>query len=480
LERAIERFESAWQQGHWPIMENYLPPANPERRAALIELVHTDLECRLKAGATVRVEGYLARYPELAEERSVVLDLITAEFALRCRRESGLAVEVYARRFPAYAEDLFLRLQPSSRSVLEPGRPILLGSQFGAETPPPVPVHSIAGLVEAIDVYRLLPPEQRAELTGIQGAFSEPQALARDLLQRGWLTPLQINRLFQGRAGELVLGPYCLLERLGAGGMGQVFKARSEDLDSPVAVKLLRKDLVRYPLAVRRFRREIRAIAKLAHPNVVLALDIGQVEGTYFFVMEYIEGIDLARLLKQFGPPGIPRACEYIRQAALGLQHAHERGLVHRDIKPSNLIVRPADGTVKLLDLGLARLILPPEEGDQSSTLTREGTVVGTPDYMAPEQTLNAHAADIRSDIYSLGCTLYQLVTGKLPFPGKNLAEKLLNQQVQEPRPVRQLRPETPTEVAAILHHMMAKQADERFQTPAEVATALAPWSARQ
>ncbi len=229
---------------------------------------------------------------------------------------------------------------------------------------------------------------------------------------------------------------------------------------------------------MRRFRREIRAIAQLAHPNVVHALDVGEIDGVHFFVMEYVEGIDLARLLKQFGPPPLARACAYVRQAALGLQHAHERGLVHRDIKPSNLIVRLEDATVKLLDLGLARLVLPPDEAtDQSSTLTREGTVVGTPDYMAPEQTLNAHAADIRSDIYSLGCTLYHLLTGKLPFPGKNLAEKLLKQQVQEPRPVEDLRPDTPPELRAVLRKMMAKQAEDRYQTPKEVSAALEPWS---
>jgi serine/threonine-protein kinase len=172
-------------------------------------------------------------------------------------------------------------------------------------------------------------------------------------------------------------------------------------------------------------------------------------------------------ILEHYLPPAEPD-----RRAAL-------IELVHRDIKPSNLIVRLEDATVKLLDLGLAHLVLPPEETDQSSTLTREGTVVGTPDYMAPEQTLNAHAADIRSDIYSLGCTLYNLLTGTVPFPGKNLAEKLLKQQVQEPRPLEQLRPEAPVELRTVLWKMMAKQAEERYQTPGEVAAALEPWSGR-
>ncbi len=243
LERVIDRFEHAWQQGQWPVLEHYLPPPGPDRRAALIELVHTDLECRLKAGARVRVEGYLARFPDLAQDRSVVLDLIAAEFDLRSRREPELSAEEFCRRFPLHADALVSRLRSSSQALEEPGRPFLRGSQFRNEPPAPS-IDSVDALVEVLDAYRLLQPGERQDLAQLLGGVSEPQALAREMVQRGWLTPLQVNRLFQGRGRELVLGPYYLLERLGSGGMGQVYKARSLDLDRMVAVKLLRKDLV--------------------------------------------------------------------------------------------------------------------------------------------------------------------------------------------------------------------------------------------
>jgi tRNA A-37 threonylcarbamoyl transferase component Bud32 len=480
LDGIIERFEGAWQQGNWPVLEEYLPAAGPQRGPVLIELVHTDLEWRLKAGVVVRVESYLARYPELAADPSVALDLIAAEHELRRRGETDLSLENYRERFPQYGEELAARLRASARSLGGPDRPAYRDAPLAGGGPADPPIDSVAVLVGLLDAYQLLPGAQRDELGTFQGAFNEPQALARELLQRGWLTPLQINRLFQGRGRELRLGPYSFLERLGSGGMGQVFKARHDDLDQLVAVKILRNDLMRHPLAVRRFRREIRALIQLAHPHIVMALDTGEIHQVHYFAMEYVEGIDLGRLLNQFGRLAIGKAGDYARQAALGLRHAHERGLIHRDVKPSNLILRLEDGVVKLLDLGLARLILLPEGGEHSSTLTKEGAVVGTPDYMAPEQVLNAHGADARCDLYSLGCTLYHMLTGCTPFPGKNMAEKLLKQQVAQPRPVEELRQDTPAELAAIVRKLMAKEPEERFRTAAAAASALAAFGERR
>lgn len=351
--------------------------------------------------------------------------------------------------------------------------------------------------LEALRTFRLLEPAQLDEVARMLGRFADPRALAKELIQRGWLTPYQINQLFLGRGTDLLLGSYVLLERLGEGGMGAVFKARNWKLGKIVAVKVIRKDRLSNAQAVRRFHREIRAAAQLNHPNIVLAFDADEVGGTHLFVMEYVQGIDLGRLVQAQGALPIDQACEFIRQAALGLQHAFESGLVHRDIKPSNLLVtrssvlaaQPVGGpsgrglsgpqsgvsirsVVKVLDLGLARS---DSGGDDSScgTLTQEGTLMGTPDYIAPEQALNSHMADIRSDLYSLGCTFYFLLTGQVPHPGGTMTDKLLRHQLQEPTPLERLRPEVPPGVAAVIRKLLAKQPAERYQTPAELAADL-------
>ncbi|MCS6852128.1 MAG: serine/threonine protein kinase [Gemmataceae bacterium] len=360
-------------------------------------------------------------------------------------------------------------------------------------------IQTVAQLVEAIRVNRLLEQAQLDELPAIQARFSEPRALAGYLIQQGWLTPYQVNQLFHGHGSDLVLGQYVLLERLGEGGMGHVFKGRHVHLGRIVALKIIRREHLADAEAVRRFRREIQAAAQLSHPNVVMAYDADQVGDTHFFVMEYVEGISLTRLMKEHGPPPIPVACEYIRQAALGLQHAHEKGLVHRDIKPGNLLVTrveandwrvegatpylpaqvggwPTQGAlVKILDMGLARLYLPEQTAQaRDSQLTQRGQVLGTPDYMAPEQAIDPHAADIRADIYSLGCTFYYLLTGQVPFPGGTGMEKLLRHRTEEPTPVEALRPEVPPGLGALVRRLMAKRASDRPQTPGEVADILA------
>jgi serine/threonine protein kinase len=334
---------------------------------------------------------------------------------------------------------------------------------------------STASLVDALRQYRLLDPAQLQELPALQARFPDPKALARELIQRGWLTPYQANQLLQSKGQELVLGSYLLLERLGEGGMGQVFKARHRNLGRTVAVKLIRKERLDNPAAIKRFEREVRAAAALNHPNIVHAYDADQIGGTHLLVMECIEGAtDLNRLVKQNGPLPVEQACEYIWQAALGLQHAYERGLVHRDIKPHNLLLTADGKAVKMLDMGLARLDHPGAEDDKSSTMTQEGAVMGTPDYIAPEQALASHTVDIRGDLYSLGCTFYFLLTGKVPFPGGTFTEKLLKHQLEQPVPVEQVRADVPPVVAAIVRQMMAKKPEERHQTPAELAAALA------
>jgi serine/threonine-protein kinase len=347
---------------------------------------------------------------------------------------------------------------------------------------------SLIDFFEALCRYHLLVPEQLDEVTRVLWPRSaDPRALAKELIQRDWLTPYQVNQLFQGRGDSLVLGQYVLLERLGEGGMGHVFKARHHGLGRVVALKLIRKDRLTSTDAVRRFRHEIQAAARLCHPNVVQAYDADEINGQHFYIMEYVPGTDLAKLVRRSGALPVPKACAYVRQAALGLQHAHDMGMIHRDIKPGNLLLttrpggggRPPEEVVKVLDLGLALICRADGDGDSSASsssgeLTREGVVMGTADYIAPEQALNSHDVDIRADLYSLGCTLYYLLAGRVPFPGRTTAERLLKHHLHEAQPLDQFRPGLSPAVAATVGRLMAKNPADRYQTPAEVAEALA------
>ncbi len=229
--------------------------------------------------------------------------------------------------------------------------------------------------------------------------------------------------------------------------------------------------------AVARFHREMEAVAALDHLHVVAAFDADQTEGTHFLVMEYVEGESLAALLKRDNRLPVATACEYVRQAALGLAHAHERGMAHRDIKPANLLLaRTAEGQplVKILDMGLARFTV--ERGEETEP-TSTGQVMGTPDYIAPEQARSTKRADIRSDIYSLGCTLFRCLTGQLPFDGESVMEKLMARAMGDAPPLRQYLPEAPAALEAVVARMLAGDPAARYQTPTEVANALAPFS---
>ncbi|MHC4876962.1 MAG: protein kinase domain-containing protein [Planctomycetota bacterium] len=263
---------------------------------------------------------------------------------------------------------------------------------------------------------------------------------------------------------------------IGRGGMGDVYKARHRVMDRTVALKVINRELVRKPDAVDRFQREVKAAARLSHPNIVTAHDAEQAGDTHFLVMEYVDGVDLSRLVKDRGALPIAEACDYTRQAAVGLQHAHEQGMVHRDIKPHNLMLT-AGGTVKILDFGLASLA-PAASTDSESTATRTdltaaGEVMGTPDFISPEQAQSARDADIRSDIYSLGATLYFLLSGQPPFAEGSVMHKLQSHAQDEPESLESLRDDVPADLGAFISKVMAKNPDERFQTPAEVAGAL-------
>ena len=299
------------------------------------------------------------------------------------------------------------------------------------------------------------------------------EQLAQRLILDGLVTRFQAGQLLLGRWQGFTLGKYRLLERLGEGGMGAVYLAAHIHMRRRVAIKVLPPDKCKEPAALERFYREARAAAALDHPNIARAHDVDHEGRLHFLVMEYVDGASLQDIVAKSGPLPVPRALHYLRQAALGLQHAHESGLIHRDIKPGNLLV-DRQGVVKILDMGLARFF-----ADKSDNLTKEldaQSILGTADYIAPEQAMDSHSADIRSDLYSLGFTGYFLLTGTTPFGDGSAAQKLIWHQTRQPKPLRELRPEVGEEVAAILAKLCAKAPAERFATPKEAAEALRPF----
>jgi len=317
---------------------------------------------------------------------------------------------------------------------------------------------------------------------GLRGAQIGPESAAQvdpsladlSLLagQSGAPAPVQPSSIPPGLADH---PDYQITGELGRGSMGVVYLAQNKPMGRKEALKVVSPELMDRRGVLDRFLREIRNAAQLYHTNIVTAYSAMRVGECIAFAMEYVEGYDLARLVKRQGPLPVAHACNFIYQAAVGLQYAHEKGMVHRDIKPSHLIVarqgkRPV---VKILDFGLAKAT---REEPADTNLTREGQMLGTPDYIAPEQSLNATRADIRADIYSLGFTLHYLLTGAPPFRGESLYEVLQAHHSMEAKPLNLLRPDVPRELAAVVAKMMAKDPDQRHQTPREVAQALKPF----
>ena len=299
------------------------------------------------------------------------------------------------------------------------------------------------------------------------------EALAEALIGAGLITDWQADKLLAGKHKGFILGKYKLLRHLGKGGMSQVYLAEHILMRAQRAIKVLPQNRVDDSTYLERFRIEARAAAKLDDPNIVRAYDIDNDGKTHYLVMEYVDGKDLHMLVKDDGPLSYEVAADYVAQVARGLSHAHEMGLVHRDIKPANCLV-DKNHTVKLLDMGLARLI----DDEESLTLDNNENVLGTADYLAPEQALNSHRADSRADIYSLGCTLYYLLTGHPPFPEGSIAERLLKHQ-RDPAPsILKDRPDAPPTLVHICERMMAKKVEDRHQTACEVVERLTEWLA--
>jgi serine/threonine-protein kinase len=309
-------------------------------------------------------------------------------------------------------------------------------------------------------------------LSGVDQSVNDSGIVAACLTKAGLLTEWQTEKLLQGRHKGFYLGKYKLLSHIGTGGMGAVYLAEHQVMRHRVAIKLLPNHLAAHASYLERFYQEARASAGLAHPNIIRAFDVDQQENIHYLVMEYVEGADLQAVVSRSGPLDYETAANYARQAAEGLAYAHRMGLIHRDVKPANLLV-DNEGTVKILDMGLARFT---DESQGSLTMAYDQKMIGTVDYLAPEQALDSHKVDARADIYSLGCTFYFMLTGDPPFPQGTIPQRLILHQSGEPADIRQTRSDAPFELIAICKKMMAKSVDDRYQAADEVASALADW----
>jgi serine/threonine protein kinase len=307
-----------------------------------------------------------------------------------------------------------------------------------------------------------------------EGRDQDAEAVLRELVRTGKLTRFQAAAIYQGRGAGLVLGNYTLVDRLGSGGMGQVYRARHRKMDRVVAIKVVPKKAVE-EATVERFHREVRAAAKCTHPNIVVAYDADEAAGTPFLVMEFVDGADLTSVVKKQGPLAPRTAVDFVLQAAHGLAHAHEQGLIHRDIKPSNLML-DKKGVVKVLDMGLARFSANNpvgEQGSSKSNLTAGGSIMGTVDFMAPEQAMDSRAADARSDIYSLGCTLYYLLTGRPPFSGDTIMKRLTAHRQNAVPQLSSSVAAVPPGLEDVFQRMLAKRPEDRYATVRELIAAL-------
>jgi len=355
-----------------------------------------------------------------------------------------------------------------------------------------MPVATSALLVDLLRQTQLLSPTQlEAVAQDLARRIPEPKALAKELLERAWLTPYQANQLLQGASANLVLGPYAILERLGENALGQVFKARHHLMNRLVTLTIVREELLSQPQAVERFYQEIQAASQLSDPHIVHPYDAGPIGRSHFFAQEYVDGIDLERLVQQSGPLTIATASAFICQTAIALQHAYERGLLHHDLRPANLLVsrlagssgsisitaktplpssdQLKQGTIKVSNLGLTLL-----QPRLRSTAAVDGSEAANADYIAPEQA-QGQPLDVRSNLYSLGCIFYYLTAGQAPYAGSNSSVKLRQHQVEAARPLTEHRPDLPSYLYEMVRRLMAKRPEERYQTPQELVGVLSP-----
>lgn len=318
----------------------------------------------------------------------------------------------------------------------------------------------------------ILSAEEVAAFLKLQPAEIESvDDLSRLLVEQNKLTLYQAQMISEGRGQKLLLGNYLIRDRIGGGGMGDVYLAEHRRMERLVALKMLPAVMSLNEQSIQRFHREVKAVARLNHPHIVTAYDADEYNQIHFLVMEYVPGTNLSACVKTEGPFSVDQALDFILQAARGLEYAHQQGIIHRDIKPSNMLLDNS-GTVKILDMGLARIDNINEEHSLTS-LTESGSVMGTIDFMSPEQAISTHSADCRSDIYSLGCSLYFLLTGDPVYSGTSVISKILAHREQPIPALCKAQPEIPPDVDALYQKMIAKRPEDRFQTMSEVIEAI-------
>jgi serine/threonine-protein kinase len=460
-----QQLEILWQQGQAPDIREFLSRAGDLTPDQVINALCVDQWHRWRHGDRIPAEAYLQMHPVIQTNPDKAFDLVYGEFLVREELGDEPVLDDFLKRFPQYAAEF--QKQAKVHVAVESSPQAESTQFFGG-------------------------PRARQ-------VSSEAGSLATDGSAHGTGT-------ITDETEWPAIPGYTILSKLGQGGMGQVFKAKQIRLDRVVALKVIRKDcLSQEPKAARRFQREAQAAAHLSHPNIIVVYDFNQVGDTYYIAMEYVDGVDLDQLVRECGPLPADRAVDLIRQAALGLQHAHVCGMVHRDIKPSNLLIalpkrreiraskiedRASTNSVpqfdlrssildprtslslKILDMGMALLVHGPP--GQSSHRTVQGTLMGTPDFIAPEQAVDSHDVDIRADLYSLGCTFYYLLAGRPPFSEHPLIKKLMMHQMAQAKPIREWRPDVPPGIEAVVERLMAKRPEDRYQTPGELAEVLA------
>lgn len=460
IDQACDDFESAWKTGERPFVDDVLGGFPEEARGTVLnELLPIEIAWRLKSGETPSADSYLFRFPELDQAR---LEALIGSQATTAQDEQGTQA--------ISGSDL---LSEFDSEVFDVGDSSLSFDSLSVETAELLRDLDGLGIVDARIVLKLL-----AEAEQPMDQVSPAEAVSV-LGEKQLLTLWQVDRLTKKSAPEsLVLGDYVLLDPLGKGGMGIVYRARHRRMDRLVALKTLTDRATESDDSVQRFQREVRAAARLSHPNIVAAYDAGEHNETHYLVMELVDGIDLSKLVRQSGPLNASRAVDYVRQAAVAFAYAHTQGIIHRDIKPQNLLVDRSQH-VRILDMGLARLNPTNAAADPASSagaqteLTQSGVIMGTVDFMSPEQATNTRNANEKSDIYSLGCTLYFLMTGRAMFDGETCMERLLaHHQDSRPSLVTTIS-KIPPALEAVFARMTARQPSERFDTMAEVVEAL-------
>ena len=330
---------------------------------------------------------------------------------------------------------------------------------------------SDSGVLSTDDVSKVeaqIPAEKRTR---------DADSLARELVRLKMLTPFQASTLNQNQPLPLIIGNYVIQDQIGTGGMGVVYKAQHRRMKRIVAIKVLSSSSLRVTNVVKRFLREAEAAAKLSHPNIVAAFDADEINDIPFLAMEYVEGKDLSASVRENGPMSLEQTLDCILQAAKGLEHAHQQGLVHRDIKPANILL-DVHGTIKILDMGLARLNAVNSEVATAEVagITQAGNIVGTIDFMSPEQAIDAAQADPRSDIYSLGATLFYLMTGKPMYELPNLMARLVAHREAPLPSICALRLDAPAQIDVIFRRMVAKKKEDRYESMSEVIKQLLDW----